>query len=92
VAGVELWYDPRRPAGRRVTRTRLDNGRSIDRDKRYTLAVNSFMATGGTGYDMLRDGAPEDQGQDIDVLVRYLGVIAQPVDAPPQPRLHRVER
>jgi 2',3'-cyclic-nucleotide 2'-phosphodiesterase (5'-nucleotidase family) len=89
IAGVELWYDPSRSPGRRITRTRLTNGRSIDGGKTYTLAINNFMASGGSGWDMLGEVAQEDQGADLDALVRYLRVIPQPVDAPSQPRIHR---
>jgi 2',3'-cyclic-nucleotide 2'-phosphodiesterase (5'-nucleotidase family) len=92
IAGVEIWYDPGRAAGKRITRTKLTNGDRIARGKTYTLAVNNFMATGGSGYDMLAGVPLEDVGDYLDALIRYLGVVAQPVDAPAQPRLHREER
>ena len=92
IAGVEIWYDPERAAGRRITRTRLTNGKRIDKGDTYTLAVNNFMATGGSGFAMLADAPREDVGDYLDALIRYLGVVSQPVDAPGQPRLHREER
>jgi 2',3'-cyclic-nucleotide 2'-phosphodiesterase (5'-nucleotidase family) len=93
VAGVEVWYDPARPPGRRITRTRLDNGRRIEAGRSYSLAVNSFMAVGGSGFAMLVDPPQVDAGlTDVDAMVRYLGVVPQPVDAPSAPRLHPVER
>ena len=92
VAGVEIWYDPERREGRRITRTRLTNGQRIVRGRTYTLAINNFMATGGSGFDMLADAPQEDMGDYLDALIRYLRVVQQPADAPLQPRLHRVER
>lgn len=92
VAGVEIWYNPDKPAGKRITRTRLTNGRHIERGRSYTLAVNSFMATGGSGFAMLAGVTQEDVGDDLNALVRYLGAVPQPVDAPTQPRLHREGR
>jgi 2',3'-cyclic-nucleotide 2'-phosphodiesterase (5'-nucleotidase family) len=92
IAGVEIWYDPGRSPGQRIRRTRLANGRAIEGGRRYTLVVNSFMAAGGSGWDMLGDAPQEDQGEDLDALVRYLSVVAQPVDAPAQPRIHRQDR
>lgn len=91
VAGVEIWYDPDRAAGRRITRTRLTNGRRIEAGRTYTLAVNNFMATGGSGFAMLAGAPQQDMGDYLDALVRYLSVVPQPVDAPPQSRLHREE-
>jgi hypothetical protein len=41
---------------------------------------------------MLADAPREDAGDYLEALVRYLGVVQQPVDAPAQPRLHREER
>jgi 2',3'-cyclic-nucleotide 2'-phosphodiesterase (5'-nucleotidase family) len=92
VAGVEVWYDPERRAGRRITRTRLTNGRRIERGRTYTLAINNFMATGGSGFAMLVDAPQEDMGDYLDALLRYLRVVPQPVDPPMHPRLHREER
>jgi 5'-nucleotidase len=93
VSGVEVWYDADRPAGRRITRTRLADGRRIDRRRRYTLAVNDFLAEGGSGFDTLGPLPREDTGLvDVDVLARYLGALRQPVEAPAARRLHRAGR
>ncbi len=92
IAGVEIWYDPDRSAGRRITRTRLTNGKRIEKNRTYTLAVNHFMATGGSGFAMLTDAPREDVGDYLDALIRFLGIMPQPVDAPAQQRLHREGR
>jgi 5'-nucleotidase len=92
IAGVEIWYDPDKKPGRRITRTRLTNGRRIESGRTYTLAVSNFMATGGSGFAMLANAPQVDVGDYLDALIRYLGVVPQPVDAPGQPRLHREQR
>ncbi|MBI1967682.1 MAG: 5'-nucleotidase C-terminal domain-containing protein [Gemmatimonadetes bacterium] len=90
VSGVEVWYDPARPAGRRITRTKLLNGRPVDPRRTYTLAVTNFLAAGGSGFGMLRDSPQEDLGLiDLDALIRYLSVLRSPIDAPADPRIHR---
>lgn len=90
VSGVELWYDPRRPAGRRITRARLDGGGGIERDRTYALVVNDFIAAGGSGYAMLASERAEDLGLlDLDALIRYLRTLRQPVDGPAGARIHR---
>jgi 2',3'-cyclic-nucleotide 2'-phosphodiesterase (5'-nucleotidase family) len=90
VSGVEVWYDPERRPGRRITRTRLSDGRRVERGGRYTLAVNDFLATGGSGFAVLRDLPREDSGvADVEALARYLAALRQPVEAPTGRRLHR---
>jgi 2',3'-cyclic-nucleotide 2'-phosphodiesterase (5'-nucleotidase family) len=89
VAGVEVWYDARRPAGRRVTKTRLDNGKDIERNRTYSLAVTDFMATGGSGFTMLRSAPTVDVDViDLDALISYLAVLRAPVEAPTGDRFH----
>jgi len=96
VAGVELWYDPAKRTGDRITATRLASGEGpggpgIDEQRVYTLAVPDFLATGGSGYDMLVGLPPDDVGiVDLDALIRYLCVLRQPVEAPGDARIHRM--
>ncbi len=93
VAGVEVWYDPRHRPGDRVTRGRLTGGKDIDRGDSYTLVVSDFMATGGSGFAMLAGAPAEDLGVvDLDALIRYLGILRAPVEAPADVRFHRAGR
>ncbi len=93
VAGVEVWYDVRKEPGKRITRTRLANGKSIEKDRTYTLVVSDFMATGGSGFAML-GGAPREDIDivDLDALIRYLNVLPAPVEAPVEARFHRADQ
>jgi 5'-nucleotidase len=93
VSGIQVWFDPRKPPGARVTRTQLENGQSIDRDRSYTLVVSDFMATGGSGFTMLA-GAPREDIDvlDIDALLRYLSVLPAPVEGPSDVRFHAAGR
>jgi len=93
VAGVEVWYDPRKAAGERVNRTRLENGKGIDKGRTYTLVVSDFMANGGSGFAMLAGSPVEDLDLvDLDALIRYLSVLRAPVEAPADVRFHRTDR
>src|SRR5579884_3595676 len=92
VSGLALWYDPGRPPGRRIVRIRLADGAELDDGRTYTLAVSDFLAAGGSGYAMFRGAPAEDAGvTDLDALVGYLAALPQPVRAPEEARLHRVE-
>jgi 5'-nucleotidase len=90
LSGIEVWYGPVRPGRGRITRTRLPDGQRLDPRRRYTLAVNDFLAAGGSGFAMLRALPREDSGlSDVDALARYLAARRQPVEAPAERRLHR---
>ena len=55
VSGIAFAFDPRRPAGSRVTRVTV-GGAALDPAKRYTLATADFLARGGDGYGVFRSG------------------------------------
>jgi 2',3'-cyclic-nucleotide 2'-phosphodiesterase/3'-nucleotidase len=57
VSGLNLVFDPARPAGQRVVRV-LVGGQPLDPERRYTVATNSYTAEGGDGYAMLATAKP----------------------------------
>lgn len=90
VAGIEVWYDPRKPAGRRIQKLRLADGKGVDDNRSYSLAVSDFLAAGGSGYAMLRGLPSGDVGvTDLDALIQYLAVLRQPIAPPDDARWHR---
>ena len=92
IAGTEVWYDAGKEPGKRVSRVRV-SGKDLDKNRTYTLVVNDFMATGGSGFRMLVGSPREDiDVVDIDALTRYLGVLRAPVEAPNDVRFHRTDR
>ncbi|ADV66812.1 bifunctional metallophosphatase/5'-nucleotidase [Deinococcus maricopensis] len=72
--GLQYTFDVTRPAGQRVTSVTF-NGQPLDDSRTYTVAVNTFTANGGDGFDVLKNakGRRLDTGTlDIDLLVNYL--------------------
>src|SRR5207247_7149288 len=64
----------------------------FEKDATYTLVVSDFMATGGSGFGMLSSSPREDiDVVDLDALIRYLGVLPAPAEAPVEERFHRSE-
>ena len=60
------------------------NGEAIDPAARYRVTVNSFLADGGDGFPVFREGKERMDGvSDIDALEEYLG--AQSPLAPAAP-------
>ncbi|MGE5478644.1 MAG: bifunctional metallophosphatase/5'-nucleotidase [Bacteroidales bacterium] len=55
VSGLSFSYDPKAPAGRRVTGAEL-GGRPLDPARRYRLATTDYLADGGDGYTVLTGG------------------------------------
>jgi len=54
LAGVEYTLDLRKPVGERVVELTRDGESVVDEDV-FTMAVNSYRAVGGGGFDMLDD-------------------------------------
>ena len=72
--GVQYTFDLAKPAGQRLVSATL-NGQPLDDAKTYTVAVNTFTATGGDGFDVFKNtkGRRIDTGTlDIDLLINYL--------------------
>jgi len=90
VAGIVVWYDLGKPAGRRIKRLRLANGKDVDDGRTYTVAVSDFLGAGGSGYTMLVGAPSSEVGvTDLDALIQYLAVLRQPIAAPDDPRFYR---
>jgi 5'-nucleotidase len=89
--GFSYAWDAGKPAGQRIVpgSVRLD-GRAITPDALVRITVNSFMASGGDNFTVLRQGSERRTGQmDIDALEAY--VKANPTIAPgPLDRIARV--
>ncbi|WP_027480499.1 bifunctional metallophosphatase/5'-nucleotidase [Deinococcus pimensis] len=72
--GTRYTFDPTKPAGQRVTDVTVD-GRPLDPDATYRVALNNFIANGGDGFDVLKNarGTRVPTGTlDLDLLVAYL--------------------
>ena len=81
IAGVQVRYDPRKPAGKRISDVVLQGKRDLKAGNHYVLAVDAATADGAGGYDMLR-GLPVERGGMIDVEAdaAFLRKLPQPVE------------
>lgn len=55
IAGMKFTYDPKKPAGQRVTDVTV-KGQALDLNKKYRVATNDFTAAGGDGYTTFKEG------------------------------------
>ena len=91
VSGVQLRYDPARPADDRLVDVSV-GGKPIDPKRVYSITLNDFMVTGGDGLG-LSGFALETTATDIvdlDALVAYVRARPQGVAAPAVDRIQAV--
>ena len=71
-AGFTFTWENAAPQGRQVSDMRF-GGEPIDPAKTYRVTVNSFLADGGDGFTVFKEGRDmKGGGQDIDALMAYL--------------------
>ena len=89
LSGVTVRYDSSRPAGSRIVSLTLNGGADVADDKRYTIAMNDFMATGGDGLGLNTSAIRVEDLKtvDVDALAAYLRAQRQPVAAPAGARI-----
>ncbi|MBL8518435.1 MAG: bifunctional metallophosphatase/5'-nucleotidase [Betaproteobacteria bacterium] len=93
--GFTYVWDNARPHGSKVVfeSVRL-SGQPLDRAKRYRVTVNSFMADGGDGITLLREGTDREGGMlDLDALENWLrakGSRESPFATAPLTRIKRL--
>jgi len=85
VSGLKYTYDESLPQGQRITSLTQSDGTPIERDTIYKVAVNSFIASGGDGFTVLKEGQNvQTIGSDLDALEAYIddaATFGPPADA-----------
>ncbi len=83
ISGFKYTYNASNPEGQRITSVTI-NGAPLDRTATYTVAANSFIATGGDGFTVFEEASATQQtlGSDLDALEAYIGSLPQPFTAP----------
>jgi 5'-nucleotidase len=89
VSGMRFSYDSTQPAGERIREVKVvaEDGitTDLDRTATYTVAANSFLATGGDGFTVFKEGQNvQTVGGDLDALEAHFERLSQsgPVEAP----------
>lgn len=73
ISGVTIDYDPNAPAGNRIRRVRMADGRELLARRSYRVTMSDFIASGGDGVGLSGGRAPEELGVvDLDALIAHL--------------------
>ena len=72
-SGLTIDYDFQQPIGQRIQKARI-NGKKIKANRRYTVACSAFVAGGGDGFSMLKNGTilAKSEQKFIDFLLKYI--------------------
>ena len=90
--GFSYRWDGTKPPGERVDPASLQlHGRPIEPDGTYRITVNNFLADGGDGFSVLKEGTDRVTGPyDADALADYLTATGT-LQPPPLDRIARVD-
>src|SRR5690349_7639197 len=84
LAGAQVRYDPRAPAGRRVRGVVLQGGRKLKRDAEVTLATDLPTIEGAGDLTVLRGLPYQRAGMlDVEAVAAFLRRLPQPVEVGP---------
>jgi 2',3'-cyclic-nucleotide 2'-phosphodiesterase/3'-nucleotidase/5'-nucleotidase len=73
VSGASIEFDPAAPAGSRLRRVTMADGRALDDRRTYSVIMTNFLAESGDGVTIPAGAPVEELGIiDIDALVRHL--------------------
>jgi 5'-nucleotidase len=72
VSGLSYVWDREAAPGKRIVAVKV-GGQPLDADARYRVAVNNFLAEGGSGFTVFREASKAEVGPiDLDALSAFL--------------------
>lgn len=90
VSGLTYLYNATGPAGERVVDVKI-HGQPLDPKAAYTASLVDFLAGGGDGYTVFKQGQNITNGpSDVNALVAYVGSLPQPVSVSIEERIQMV--
>jgi 5'-nucleotidase len=90
-SGLNYSWDANAADGSKVSDVTLASGAVLELATTYSVTVNSFIASGGDNFSVLRDGTNRVIGPvDLDALVTYIESLEQPFGALIEGRIHRL--
>ncbi len=73
ISGATITFDQNAPAGQRIRRIVMADGRPLADRRTYRVVMSDFIASGGDGVGLSGGSAPEELGVvDLDALIAHL--------------------
>lgn len=92
ISGLRYTWTDQNDFGKKILDIYLPNGKKIDPNAEYSVTVNSFMADGGDGFTVLKDGKKrQTQGVDLDTFVDYFKTLPKPYSTQIDGRIQKVD-
>ncbi|MCF6409852.1 bifunctional metallophosphatase/5'-nucleotidase [Pseudalkalibacillus salsuginis] len=88
ISGLKYTWDKSAPEGAKVLEITDSEGNPVDPQKQYTVTVNNYIATGGDGFTILKQGANQETGPlTLDAMIDYVENQGNPIEAPVTDRI-----
>ena len=89
ISGLNYTWDKDAPIGQRIVEITDAKGNQLNPEQIYSVAVNNFVATGGDGFTVFKEGTNVVTGPtDLDAMVEYIENYEGTISAP---ELDRIE-
>ncbi|EKN71417.1 bifunctional 2',3'-cyclic nucleotide 2'-phosphodiesterase/3'-nucleotidase precursor protein [Neobacillus bataviensis LMG 21833] len=88
ISGLKYTWTNNQPLGQKVLDIYLPDGSKIDPKGVYSVTVNNFMADGGDGFVVLKEGTNRETWMsDLDAFVDYVKSLKGPISAKIEDRI-----
>jgi 5'-nucleotidase len=90
-SGFTFSYDPNRPEHDRIVDITADDGTPLQDNKSYTMSVTNFLAAGGDGFSVLKEGIHREECDvDVDALIAYVKEMPNPFSFQVDGRIRKI--
>lgn len=80
-SGITFKYDPARPKGNQIVDIRTwdsKGGKALMNNRMYSVGINNFLASGGVGFSLFREGKNRVIGSsDLEAYVEYVSQLPE---------------
>lgn len=89
ISGFHYTWDQSASIGERIIELTDEHGSPIDLNQTYSVTVNNFLATGGDGFTVFKEGTNQVTGPiDLDAMIEYIQSFEGIIDAPSLDRIN----
>lgn len=89
IAGLQYTWDQNAAEGERIVEITDDEGNALNPEQRYTVTANNYLATGGDGFTVFKEGRNLVNGPlDYEAMIAYIKSFSEPIQVPALDRIH----